>query len=421
MKAAIITIGDEILIGQIIDTNSAWIAEQLNLAGIQVKEIKSIADDHDAIISVLKEYESVFDLVILTGGLGPTKDDITKNCLSEFFKSTMILSDEVLNHIKKLFKSRGFGLSEVNKLQAMVPHNCEIIQNDSGTAPGMWFEKSSTIYVSMPGVPFEMKGIVSNQLLPKLQKKLNGEIILHKTIMTQGVPESYLADKISNWEDGLNDHLKLAYLPRPGIVRLRLTAIGNDKDQLNVIVQKEIDKLLNIIPNDVFAFDDISLEKAVVDLLKKKKLSVATAESCTGGKIASYLTSVPGSSACFTGSVIAYSNDVKIKELGVSEQDLLSYGAVSKQVVSQMAKAVREKMNTDFGIASSGIAGPEGGSDEKPVGTIWIAVCGKGFCVEKRFIFGEHRGRNIERASMAALNMLRKSILGINILKLKTE
>ncbi|MCF8381893.1 MAG: competence/damage-inducible protein A [Bacteroidales bacterium] len=415
MNAAIVTIGDEILIGQIIDTNSAWIAQQLNLTGVQIKEIRSISDNHQAILNTLRDFESGMDLVVLTGGLGPTKDDITKKSLAEYFESRMVENQEVLIHIGELFKKRGFSLTETNRQQAILPHNCIPLKNNSGTAAGMWFERSGTIFVSMPGVPFEMKGIVNDELLPRLQSMINGNVIIHKTIMTQGVPESYLAAKIKDWEEALPDDIKLAYLPRPGIVRLRMTAIGKNRDYLNVLLQQEEIKLLSIISDDVFATEDISLEQFIGNLLKEKKLSLSTAESCTGGNIASSLTSVAGSSAYFIGSVVAYSNEIKINELGVSKDDIENYGAVSEKVVTAMAQNVRIKMKTDFGIATSGIAGPSGGTEEKPVGTTWIAVSSAEKCIARRFNFGEHRGRTIDRATLTSLNMLRKIILGIEI------
>ncbi|MCK4920845.1 MAG: competence/damage-inducible protein A [Bacteroidales bacterium] len=415
MNATIVTIGDEILIGQIVDTNSSWIAEQLNLTGIQVNEIRSISDNHNAIIKALADLESNVDLVVFTGGLGPTKDDITKKSLAEYFNSNMVENEDVLKHISELFKKRGFNLTETNRQQAILPDNCIPLKNGSGTAAGMWFERSGTIFVSMPGVPFEMRGIVKDELLPRLQKLINGNIIIHKTIMTQGIAESFLAAKIRHWEEDLNTAVKLAYLPRPGIVRLRLSAIGRDRDELNALLETEVSKLLKIIPNDIFAFEDTSLEKVLGELLSKKGLTVSTAESCTGGRIASAFTSIPGSSAYFIGSIVAYSNDIKVNNLKVNQTDIEKYGAVSEKVVRQMAENIRLQTKSDFGIATSGIAGPTGGTEEKPVGTTWIAVSSAEKCISKRYNFGEHRGRTIERASLTSLNMLRKTVLGISI------
>ena len=415
MNATIVTIGDEILIGQIVDTNSSWIAEQLNLTGIQVNEIRSISDNHNAIIKALADLESNVDLVVFTGGLGPTKDDITKKSLAEYFNSNMVENEDVLKHISELFKKRGFNLTETNRQQAILPDNCIPLKNGSGTAAGMWFERSGTIFVSMPGVPFEMRGIVKDELLPRLQKLINGNIIIHKTIMTQGIAESFLAARIRHWEEDLNTAVKLAYLPRPGIVRLRLSAIGRDRDELNALLETEVSKLLKIIPNDIFSFEDTSLEKVLGELLSKKGLTVSTAESCTGGRIASAFTSIPGSSAYFIGSIVAYSNDIKVNNLKVNQTDIEKYGAVSEKVVRQMAENIRLQTKSDFGIATSGIAGPTGGTEEKPVGTTWIAVSSAEKCISKRYNFGEHRGRTIERASLTSLNMLRKTVLGISI------
>ena len=415
MTAAIITIGDEILIGQIVDTNSAFIAESLNLIGVRVQEIRSIADQGRAISSCLADFEGRVDLVVITGGLGPTRDDITRQSLNDYFGGKLAENPEVLAHIQTLFHLRGIRMSDLNRRQAVIPDNCKILENAEGTAPGMWFEKGETIFVSLPGVPFEMKSIVSLQLIPRLANMLNGNIIVHRTIMTQGIPESYLASTISEWELALPGNIHLAYLPHPGLVRLRLSAIGENRDDLNKLLQFEIDKLLKIIPEDIFALEDRTLEAVVGEILKARNLTVSTAESCTGGYIASLFTSVAGSSEYFTGSVVAYSNEIKQNELGVAAEDIESFGAVSKKVVEQMALGIRKKFGTDFGIATSGIAGPSGGSEDKPVGTVWIAVSSAQKTFSKRYQFGEHRQRNIERSSLTALNILRKMVLEIEL------
>ncbi len=415
MTAAIITIGDEILIGQIVDTNSAWIAESLNLIGIHVLEIRSVADQHEHISSALADYEGRVDLVVVTGGLGPTRDDITRQTLAEYFGGNLTENSEVLQHIKELFHLRGYTLSDLNRRQAVVPDNCQILENAEGTAPGMWFEQGGTIFVSMPGVPFEMKSIVSRQLIPRLARMMNGSLIVHRTIMTQGIPESYLASTISDWELALPGNVKLAYLPHPGLVRLRLTALGENRGDLNALLQAEIDKLLKIIPEDIFALEDTTLEKVVGDLLKENSLSVSTAESCTGGRIAALITSVPGSSGYYKGSVVAYANEIKMSELGVDEETLKNNGAVSREVVEQMAGGIRKRFHTDYAIATSGIAGPSGGSAEKPVGTVWICVSNAEKSYSKRFFFGDNRQRIIERSSITALNILRKMILGYEL------
>ena len=415
MTAVIITIGDEILIGQIVDTNSAWIAENLNLVGIDVKEIRSISDKRGHILASLADFEGKADVIIITGGLGPTRDDITREALKEYFGGNLVENKEVLTHIENLFRIRGISISEVNRKQAVVPDTCQVLENAEGTAPGMWFEKGGSIFVSMPGVPFEMKSIVSRQLIPRLAKMMNGHIIVHRTVMTQGIPESHLADTVSEWELALPKNIKLAYLPHPGLVRLRLTAIGEDRQDLNKLLQVEIDKLQKIIPEDIFAVEDTNLQSVIGKLLRERQMNVSTAESCTGGTIASMITSVGGSSDYFKGSVVAYANEIKTSELGIETELLEKHGAVSQEVVELMAERVRQKFKTTHGIATSGIAGPSGGSDEKPVGTVWIAVSSTEKTVSRRFLFGEHRQRNIERSSLTALNMLRKMILGYQI------
>lgn len=414
MRAAIVTIGDEILIGQIVDTNSAWISENLNLLGIEVVEKRSVSDRDSSIKKVLADFEGNIDLLILTGGLGPTRDDITKHSLNTYFGGSLVENKEVLEHIHQLFSKRGYTVSELNRLQAMVPDTCTPLKNSSGTAPGMWFERSGTIFISLPGVPYEMKGLMMEEVIPRLAGKLNGNIIFHRTLMTQGVPESFLAAKIKDWEEALPDNIKLAYLPRPGIVRLRLTAIGEDKEDLKQLVEIEISKLLNIIPEYIFALEDIDLEMVVGKLLREHSLSLSTAESCTGGRIAGMITSVAGSSDYFYGSVIAYSNQAKKDLLNVPEAIQDESGAVSSEVVEIMAREARKKFHSDYSIAVSGIAGPGGGTGEKPVGTTWIAISGAEKTFSRKFRFGEHRGRNIEIASLTALNLLRKIILGLD-------
>ena len=413
MNAAIITVGDEILIGQVVNTNSSWLAEQLNLQGIRVKEIISVSDNTGHIVEALMKYEGSTDIVLITGGLGPTKDDITKTTLMEFFGSKPVLYPDVVKHIEDLFRTRGLKVTEVNKLQALLPDNCIVLRNPSGTAQGMWFERGGTVFVSLPGVPYEMMDIMRLSLIPKLKPLIKGPLVLHKTIMTQGVPESYLSDRLSEWESGLPADLKLAYLPKPGIVRLRLTATGENVNDLKNLLRTEVEKALQIISKDVYGYDDQPLEKVVGDLLSARKETLSTAESCTGGDIARLITSVPGSSEYYTGSVVAYSNDVKMGFLGVNKKNIEMYGAVSKEVVEEMATGALNLFKTDYSIATSGIAGPEGGSQDKPVGTTWIAVASASKMISAKFIFGEHRGRNIDKASNTSLNMLRKMILQI--------
>ena len=415
MKAAIITIGDEILIGQVIDTNSAWIADSLNMIGVEVIEKRTISDQDQSIKKVLSDFEGKADLVIMTGGLGPTRDDITKKSLNDFFGGEMIENKEVLDHIYKLFAKRGFPVSELNRLQAVIPDSCLPLRNSQGTAPGMLFERSGTMFISLPGVPYEMQSLMKEEVIPLIGKKMNGNIVFHRTVMTQGIPESFLAAMIKDWEYALPGNIKLAYLPRPGIVRLRLTALGKSREELNQLIEVEIDKLLKIIPEDIFAFDDILLEKVVGALLRDRSLTLSAAESCTGGRISNLITSIPGSSDYFKGSVISYSNEIKTGVLDVPAEIILEHGSVSRQVVEIMAKNIREKFKTDYSIAVSGIAGPSGGTDEKPVGTTWICISSAEKCCSKQYKFGEHRGRNIEIAAITAINLLRKMILGYNM------
>lgn len=413
MIAEIITIGDELLIGQVIDTNSAWIAEQLNLIGIRVHQITSISDERGHILSTLAEAETRADIILITGGLGPTRDDITKTTLCEFFGTELIFNEEAFKNIETLFGLRGFPVTELNRKQAEIPANCTPLQNLNGTAPGMWFERDGKIFISMPGVPFEMKQMVTNEVLPRLSQRFISQFIVHKTILTQGVGESFLAKTIENWEDNLPENIKLAYLPQPGIVRLRLTAIGANKTELQNQLQDEISKIKIIIPDLIFGYNGDTLEQVVGQLLKAETKTVATAESCTGGYLAHLITGIPGSSEYYTGSVISYSNKVKIDELGVSEKSLERNGAVSKEVVTQMAVGLRKKINSDYALAISGIAGPDGGSVEKPVGTTWIALATPEKVIAQQFLFGEHRGRNIRKAALAALNMLRVELMNI--------
>jgi nicotinamide-nucleotide amidase len=411
MIAEIVSIGDELLIGQVINTNASWMAEQLNLAGISVQKIIVVADRKEEIKETLTNAGKRSDLVLITGGLGPTKDDITKDTLCEYFNSKLVFSEEVYNHIIQLFHIRSLNLSERNRKQAEIPDACNIIKNNQGTAPGMWFEKDNVIYVSMPGVPFEMKAMMADYIIPMVSERNNMNAIVHKTILTQGVGESWLAERISDWEENLPKEIKLAYLPQPGIVRLRLTASGNDPFKLKTKVEIEIEKLKTIIPELIFGYNEDTLEQVVGILLKENNYTLSTAESCTGGYIAHLLTSISGSSAYFKGSVVAYSNEIKEHVLGVKNPTLINHGAVSEEVVLEMARQARKKFNTNFSIAVSGIAGPDGGTDEKPVGTVWIGLATPNTCFARKYQFGEHRGRNIRRSAITALNMLRLEIL----------
>jgi nicotinamide-nucleotide amidase len=410
MIAEIITIGDELLIGQVIDTNSAWMAGQLNDHGIRVHQITSISDDRDHILKTLGEASSRVDLILITGGLGPTRDDITKKTLCEFFGTDLVFNQEAHDNVRRLFSARGLPDTELNRQQAMVPKNCTVLINAMGTAPGLWFEKDGKIFVSMPGVPFEMKYLMTEKILPRLAGQSN-RIILHHTIMLEGVGESFLAVKIETWENNLPPFIKLAYLPQPGVIRLRMTATGTDEKVLREAIADVERDLIPLAGEYIYGHNDETLQEIVGQLLSARKATLSTAESCTGGQIAEMITSIAGSSEYFRGSIVAYSNEIKEKLLGVKHETLVENGAVSEQTVREMAAGVRERLRTDYSIAVSGIAGPTGGSPEKPVGTTWIAVASPSGIITRKFLFGEHRGRNITRASLSALSMLRKEII----------
>lgn len=414
MKVEIITIGDEILIGQIVDTNSAWMAQELNDIGAKVERIVTISDRVDEIIFALTEAEKRSDIVLITGGLGPTKDDVTKKALAQYFNCDFTFYPEIEQHIAKLFARFGKEMSPLNSLQAELPSACEPLQNNQGTAPGMWFERNETIFVSMPGVPYEMKGLMREHVFPRVKANFNLPTILHKTVLTMGMGESWLSERISNWEDNLPSEIKLAYLPSPGRVRLRLSAFGENEIELGSILQTEVDKLTALIPDLVYGYDGDTIESVVGNLLRNQGKTVSTAESCTGGLIAHKLTSISGSSDYFLGSIVSYANEVKTESLGVSKSSLTEFGAVSEQVVTQMAEGVRQRMKTDYSIAISGIAGPTGGTEEKPVGTVWIAIASFNGVQTQKFLFGQNRQRNIEISTNTALNFLRKSLIASN-------
>ncbi len=408
MKAEIITIGDEILIGQIIDTNSAWIAEQFNLSGIEIHQITSVHDDREQILQSLENAAGKVDLVVLTGGLGPTKDDITKNTLCAFFQTKLAIHPPTLEHIRERFQKRGIDMNHLNHDQALVPENCTVLPNKSGTAPGMWFEKGNTIFVSVPGVPFEMKELVQSEILPRLKQRGITNAIFHKTVLTYGLPESMLAERIEPWESALPANIKLAYLPNPMAIRLRLSAIGDNQEELRNQVEAAIERLKPLIPDHIFGYNTDTLAGVVGQLLKAAKCSLAVAESCTGGFISHLITSEAGSSEYFKGSVTAYSNEAKQQLLGVGKATLMKNGAVSEPVAREMARGVKEALKSDYAIATTGIAGPGGGSDEKPVGTVWIAVAGPETVTAEKYQFGDNRRRNIIRSSQTALRLLRK-------------
>ena len=412
IKTEIINIGDEILIGQIVNTNAAWMADQLNLNGFSVVHMTTIADVREAIIEALKQASARADVILLTGGLGPTKDDITKQTLADYFNTNLITHKKTLQEVEDFFASRGQTLTATNRRQADIPANCTPLSNPYGTAPGMWFEKQEKIYASMPGVPIEMRHLISREIIPRLREKYRPGHLYHKTIMTHGLGESHLSDKIREWEEQLPNHIKLAYLPRPGIVRLRLSAVGDDRTKLKQEVDQAIHELQSYIPDLIYGYDDVSLEEVTGKLLTQHKKTVATAESCTGGAIAARITRIPGSSAYFRGSVVAYANDIKEKQLGVPASAITKHGAVSQPVVEAMADGVRNRFKTDYAIATSGVAGPEGGTKEKPVGMVWVAVSTPARTVARVFHFGNNRERNNELSVLSGLNMLRKELIG---------
>ncbi len=407
MKAEIITIGDEILIGQIVDTNSAWMGQQLNLLGIEVYQVTSVHDNREHILKAIDVAGRNAELVLITGGLGPTKDDITKKCLCDYFDTELVFHPEVLEHVKSLLSSRNVAINKLNHDQAFLPANCTVLHNSAGTASGMWFEKNGTVFISMPGVPFEMEAIMTEEVFPRLRQMGITQSIVHKTVLVVGLPESMLAEKIEKWEDALPPFIKLAYLPNPMMVKLRLSGYGNDEKAIRAEIEKQVAELLTIIPESVFGFDSDNMGIALGRMLAARGKVMATAESCTGGSIAQFITANPGSSAYFQGGVVAYSNDVKIKLLGVSSEIIENHGAVSQEVAEAMALGAQNALNADYAIATTGIAGPEGGTAEKPVGTVWIAVAGPWGVSSKKYVFKHNRERNIIRTTHSALNMLR--------------
>jgi len=407
----IITIGDEILIGQTVDTNSAWMGNELNLIGIRINRITSVSDNKDEIISSLREALSRAEVVLITGGLGPTSDDITKETLAGYFGGKLVMDNEVLENIAERLRRRNLQMNENNRSQALVPDNCKVLRNITGTAPGMLFEKSGKIVVSMPGVPHEMKHIMKEHVLPMLAGRFPGGVIVHKNIMTYGVAEAMLAERLETFENELPAEIRLAYLPAYGVIKLRLTASGNDEKKIRESITEQVAKLYKTIPDVIYGEDEVMLEEVIGKLLEDNNLTVSTAESCTGGKIASLITSVPGSSDWFRGSVVAYDNSIKTGVLGVSKETLRLYGAVSAETAGEMARGVRRLMGTDYAVAVTGIAGPTGGTTEKPVGTVWLAIDSeKGLLTEKQ-IFADNRQINISRSSYGALNLLRKQIV----------
>ncbi|MES2265717.1 MAG: competence/damage-inducible protein A [Bacteroidota bacterium] len=406
MLAEIITIGDEILIGQIVDTNSAWMAQKLNEEGIRVKQISSVSDDKQHILKALAEAAQRADIILITGGLGPTKDDITKLTIAEYFGVGLVLNNDALQNVEDIFKRYNRPLLEVNRKQAEVPANCEIILNNNGTAPGMWFNVGGKIYVSMPGVPFEMKYMMEEAVIPKLKQTLKLPVIIHKTILTAGEGESFLADKIADIENDLPPNIKLAYLPKMGQVRLRLSAYGDGEASLQNKLEAFAARIVERVGANVVATEDIPLEKVILNYMAQRGLTLSVAESCTGGYVSHLLTQHEGSSQVFLGGAVTYSNDLKENVLGVKNETLYQFGAVSEQTATEMAEGALRQFKSDFSVAITGIAGPGGGSEDKPVGTVWIAVAKAGKTVAKKFTFGNKRLQNIERSAVGAFFML---------------
>ena len=412
INASIITIGDELLIGQVIDTNSAWIAQELNKIGYKVERRIAVGDNKKDILIALNQESESSDLIIITGGLGPTADDITKPLLCEYFNGNLIVHQETLKHITTLFEVHfKRPLTERNIKQAEVPDNCQVLFNIRGTAPGMWFKKNGKIFISLPGVPFEMKGLMADIVLPKLQDVYNLPPIEHRTLVTFGIGESALADLIQDFETALPTNLKLAYLPNHGIVRLRLTI----QHQTKVSDQSNIDSYFQMLKTEVkdyiIAEEDMTMEKIVGNLMINNNKSLAVAESCTGGYMSHLITSIPGSSDWFKGGTIAYSNDIKISALGVNPEKIISHGAVSEEVVVEMVKGLLQSTSADYGIAASGIMGPSGGTTEKPLGTVWVAVGDKNKIQAQKFHFRFDRAKNIQVTAMNAFNLLRMMLL----------
>ena len=412
MKATIVTIGDEILIGQIIDTNSGFIAKSLDKIGVETYEMISISDDKRHILDTFSKLQNKVDLVIVTGGLGPTKDDVTKKTFCEYFEDELVVDEAVLAHVTQLIE--GFfkrKITQINKDQALVPSRCTVLHNQVGTAPGMWMKKEDTVFISLPGVPFEMKYLVENEIIPKVVKEYDRPYIVHKTILTYGQGESLVAERIEDWENSLPEFIKLAYLPAPGRVRLRLTARGKNKEELEKAIDSYVASLDAIIHDIIVGFEeDETIEVLVGKKLKELNKTIATAESCTGGYIAASLTSVPGASAYFKGSVVSYATETKINVLGVSEKIIEEYSVVSAEVAKAMALNVKQLLNTDYAIATTGNAGPTKGEEKAELGSVFIALATPNEVIVEEFNFGQPREKVIDRAQIKSLEMLKKEI-----------
>lgn len=412
MKATIVTIGDEILIGQIIDTNSGFIAKSLDKIGVEINEMISISDDKQHILDTFAKLQNKVDLVIITGGLGPTKDDVTKKTFCDYFEDELIVDQIVLKHVTQLIE--GFykrTITQINKDQALVPSRCTVLHNEVGTAPGMWMKKENTVFVSLPGVPFEMKYLVENEIIPKVVREYNRPYIMHKTILTYGQGESMVAERIEEWENSLPDFIKLAYLPAPGRVRLRLSGRGIDNEILEKAIDSYVISLTGIINDIIVGFEeDETIEVLVGNILKRQQKTVATAESCTGGQIAASLSSIPGASGYFKGSVVSYATETKINVLGIPEKLIEEYSVVSAEVAKAMALNVKKLLNTDYAIATTGNAGPTKGDEKAELGSVFIALATPNEVIVEEFNFGQPREKVIDRAVIKSLEILKKEI-----------
>ena len=413
MKAEIITIGDEILIGQIVDTNSAYISKELNKIGVSVHQITSIQDERNHILQSLKEASERVDIIIITGGLGPTKDDITKKCLCEFFNDELVENNKVLRHIEALFeKYIDTPISDLNRQQALIPSKATVLHNEYGTAAGMWFEQAGKVFISLPGVPYEMKGLMEREVIPRLMTSFSRPVILHKTVITYGIGESALAEKIETWENNLPNNIKLAYLPNLGKVRLRLTAKGEDEEHLRNEIENQITILHEFIGEIIYGYEDEEpLEVVIGRMLAEKGWKLATAESCTGGRLAAKFTKAPGSSASFSGSVVCYATQSKIELLGVPEKLIEEKSVVSSEVVEAMATGAAEKFHTEFAIATTGNAGPTKGDSDAPLGTVFIGIKTPDKVFSKEFMFGNHREKVIGKSVNKAIELLQETLI----------
>lgn len=411
IKAEIITIGDEILYGQITDTNTQWISAELDKIGIKTVRKSSVGDTEEAILDIFNEASQRANVVIVTGGLGPTKDDITKKTFCKFFDAELVVHPQALADVTAFFNKRGRELTGINLGQAEIPNNATFVQNTMGTAPGMWFEHNGVVFISIPGVPFEMKGMMNLTILPKLKDHFKTPVIFHKVIRTIGIGESYLAEMIESWEDNLPSNIKLAYLPSMGNVKLRLTGIGENSNDIENQIESEFTKIYPTIQEYIYGYGNDEIEEVVGRLLIDKKQTVSVAESCTGGYLAHQFTKVSGSSAYFMGGITSYDNTVKINQLGVKPETLDTFGAVSEETVREMSQNVRKLLGTTYGLATSGVAGPNGGTPEKPVGTIWIAIATENETITRKLTLGGSREQNIHLTSINILNLLRKLCL----------